>query len=252
MGEEVAIFTEMADKTHFPGFDRDDDSSQFDSTRYSNRFSSGMSSDISSGSSEKVGEGTVISSIGNASGLDKKNSNGNAVKPILGFLYSVSRTSYGEYWPLYLGPNKIGRSRSSDIVLNEGTVSSEHAMVTIHIDEDANELYAVIEDTHSTNGVRLNGTNIRFEKVECHNMDVIKIGKAYELLLILIDSARYGLKLCPDFIETQKAAPVKSGRIINGPTPSENPFTRINNPSRSDKTQSLDSEPEFGGGTKTR
>lgn len=243
----------MADKTHFPGFDRDD-SSQFDSTRYSNRFSSGTSSDFSNGPSEKVGEGTVISSFDSSSGQDntKNNHKSGNTKPVLGFLYSVSRTPFGEYWPLYMGPNLIGRSRSSDIVLNEGTVSSEHAMVTIHIDEDANELYAVLEDTHSTNGVRLNGKNIRFEKVECHNLDVIKIGKAYEMLLILIDSAVYGLKPCPDFIETKKAEPIKDKRIINNPFQSENPFTRINNPSRSDKTRSLDSEQEVGGGTKTR
>lgn len=31
-------------------------------------------------------------------------------KQVMGFLYSVSRSQAGEFWPLYVGPNRIGRS----------------------------------------------------------------------------------------------------------------------------------------------
>lgn len=121
-------------------------------------------------------------------------------KPLLGFLYSISRTSMGEFWPLYQGPNTIGRSSDSDIVLNEGTVSSEHACITIYKEEDPDEIYAAVENVRSTNGTRLNGVSIKLSKVECKNMDVIKFGKNYECLFLLIDVVAVGLKQAEEFI----------------------------------------------------
>ena len=51
--------------------------------------------------------------------------------PVVGFLYSISRQGIGEYWPLHIGSNKIGRSGNCDICLKEGTVSDIHAELNI-------------------------------------------------------------------------------------------------------------------------
>ena len=32
-----------------------------------------------------------------------------AAVPVVGFLYSISRQGFGEYWPLHVGTNTIGR-----------------------------------------------------------------------------------------------------------------------------------------------
>lgn len=54
-------------------------------------------------------------------------------KPLVGFLYSISRTGFGEYWPVHIGPNVIGRSSRCDISLPEGTVSEEHAVLVVRM-----------------------------------------------------------------------------------------------------------------------
>ena len=52
-------------------------------------------------------------------------------KPVMGFLYSVSRTPLGEWWPLYVGPNRIGRAANCEISLQEASVSDNHATLVI-------------------------------------------------------------------------------------------------------------------------
>ena len=66
--------------------------------------------------------------------------------PIVGFLFSVSRTPFGEYWPLYLGPNKIGRAASNSVSLPEGSVSGEHANLVIEQYSNPNVTVAVLEN----------------------------------------------------------------------------------------------------------
>lgn len=52
-------------------------------------------------------------------------------KPVVGFAYSISRSPVGEFWPLHVGQNTIGKDPGCDIVLNEGTVSAEHAVLVV-------------------------------------------------------------------------------------------------------------------------
>ena len=122
-------------------------------------------------------------------------------KPIVGFLYSVSRTGMGEYWPLQMGRNTIGQSKESDIVLPEGTVSSNHAVIVTR--QIKSGIIAAITDSQSTNGTMINGESIGFSAEECHNGDVITIGNNYELYLILIDANSLGLSVSKDFIATE-------------------------------------------------
>lgn len=121
-------------------------------------------------------------------------------KPIVGFLYSISRKGVGEYWPLYIGPNKIGRSNTSDICLSEGSVSEQHAELVIRKMKNPEKTIASITDYRSTCGTMINGTSISFNAHECFNNDIITIGDNYELLLILIDAKAMNLHVAENFI----------------------------------------------------
>lgn len=121
-------------------------------------------------------------------------------KPVVGFLYSISRSSVGEYWPLHIGQNTIGKSRSCDIVLSEGTVTNEHAVLVVRKMKNPEKVIASICDARSTNGTMLNGVSLKFEPVECKNGDKIVVGDNYELYLILLDPATLELSVSKDFI----------------------------------------------------
>lgn len=123
-------------------------------------------------------------------------------KPIVGFLYSVSRTAAGEYWPLHIGQNTIGQSSACDIILPEATVSSEHAVLVVRKLKKPEKIIASISDARSTNGTMLDGESLGFAAVECYNGNIITIGDNYELFLILIDAASLGLTLAENFIPT--------------------------------------------------
>ena len=121
-------------------------------------------------------------------------------KPVVGFLYSVSRTMAGEYWPLYVGQNTIGQSPSCSVVLPEGTVSGEHAVLVVRRMKNPEKVIASISDARSTNGTMVNGESLGFSAVECKNGDIITIGDNYELFLILIDPTTLGLKPSENFV----------------------------------------------------
>lgn len=122
-------------------------------------------------------------------------------KPIVGFLYSISRTGVGEYWPLHIGQNLIGRSPECDIVLPEGTVSARHANLHINKMKKPEKTEATISHLGATNGVEVNENSVSVARpMECVNGDIITIGEAYQFLLVLIDSKALGLKVAENFI----------------------------------------------------
>lgn len=129
-------------------------------------------------------------------------------KPVLGFLYSISRTPQGEFWPLYQGPNTIGQSADCDVQLPESTVSGEHAVLVVRKQKNPERVIASIADSRSTNGTMLNDESLGFVAVECHNGDLITVGDNYTLYLILVDAAAIGLSVAEGFIPvaTQQAA----------------------------------------------
>ena len=121
-------------------------------------------------------------------------------KPVVGFLYSISRQGIGEYWPLHIGQNTIGYSDKCDIQLAEGTVSSEHAVLVVRKMKNPEKTIASISDQRSTNGTMVNGESLGFSAVECFNNDVITIGENYELVLLLVDVKALGLKVSEGFV----------------------------------------------------
>ncbi len=244
----------MADKTYVPGVDENYTSSAPEGSDASEKRSQNFPGNETFIPSE---DGDPKCRGGNRSIGTLKD------KPVLGFLYSISRTAFGEFWPVYLGSNIIGRNDDADVVLSEGTVSAEHATLIVH-QEDDGDVYAGIKDNGSTHGVKVNGKSAHFDVVGCNSMDIITIGKSYELLFILLDAKSLGLKKADNFVEVKQAATRRVDRriITNGPSGTSssrsgatNPLfgSRLANPSSSERTRALDGSPEpFGGGTKTR
>ncbi len=126
-------------------------------------------------------------------------------KPVMGFLYSVSRTACGEYWPLYMGLNTIGRSTTCSVRLSEATISDNHAEIVIRQMKNPDSVLVSIQDARSTCGTLLNGSSLGFDAQECHNGDIITIGEHYELYFVLIDTKALGLDVRTDFIPTGAA-----------------------------------------------
>ena len=155
-------------------------------------------------------------------------------KPIVGFLYSVSRTAAGEFWPLQIGQNTIGQSTNCDVVLSEGTVSQEHAVLVVRKMKNPEKVIASISDARSTNGTMLNGVSLGFSAEECKNGDVITIGDNYQMYLILVDAASLGLKVSEEFI------------AVDEPTPNMGPGFDI--PAGYTRPEGQFGPPPFGGG----
>lgn len=151
-------------------------------------------------------------------------------KPLVGFLYSVSRTLLGEFWPLRAGSNIIGRSLSSNVCLKESTVSDKHANLVVrqmHNEDGSTSILAFVQDLGSTCGTMVNGISLGFDPKECKNGDVITVGESYELYFILVDRLQLNLSQKENFI------PSESNNFM-GMTPPQppigNPFgTQIDN-----------------------
>lgn len=156
----------------------------------------------------------------------KQNNNG---APIVGFLYSVSRAGNTEFWPIHLGANVIGRGEDVDICLSEATVSTRHAQLNVKQMRTSHRLIANIQDIGSKCGMFLNDEELDYETHPCKNGDVVTIGEAYKLLIVLIDTDALGLGAASNFI------PVKVEKEESPEIPSFaqdvniNPYDRNNN-----------------------
>lgn len=129
----------------------------------------------------------------------------NSGKPVVGFLYSISRTGVGEFWPLHIGQNIIGNSSECDIILEEGTVSQRHANLHINKMKKPEKTEATISDLGSTNGTLVNENSVSVARpMECVNGDIITIGENYDLLLLLIDTKAIGLHLAENFYDVRE------------------------------------------------
>lgn len=139
-------------------------------------------------------------------------------KPVMGFLYSVSRTPLGEWWPLYVGPNRIGRSADCEIPLYEASVSENHATLVIrkmHNNGANAGVFVFLQDTGSMYGTMLNGVTLDFNPKECKSGDIISVGENYELYFILVDPDSIGLSTKPDFKSTEANTSKESAPQIN-------------------------------------
>ncbi len=122
--------------------------------------------------------------------------------PVVGFLYSISRCGIGEYWPLHVGTNTIGRSADNDIQLKEMSVSDHHASLAVRMMKSNGKLIASVCDKGSKNGMYLNDEELDFENHACKNGDIITVGTSYQLLILLINPNEYGLSVAENFVAT--------------------------------------------------
>ena len=150
-----------------------------------------------------VQDGTYVP---NMFGTVQPLSNAQNQKPIVGFLYSISKSAAGEFWPLRIGSNSIGRSADCDICLGEATVSEQHAVLVVRQMKNPEKIIASVCDARSTCGTMINGESLGFDQRECFNGDIITIGEHYDLYFILIDAKQIGLNVCRDFMGTNVAS----------------------------------------------
>lgn len=252
-------------KTVFPGLGQEGDFNP-------NEPEYGGSSEYVRSSNQRCVRGTIYPGMESYSGGANNNQKGgrstpqlkNIGKPIVGFLYSISRTGVGEYWPLHIGQNIIGNSPDCDIILGEGTVSQRHANLHINKMKKPEKTEATISDLGSTNGTLVNENSVSVARpVECVNGDIITIGENYDLLLLLIDTKALGLHLSENFYDVrdeQEETNIGVSSIKrDNPTRNEqnfpprffgpdSPYNGSNRPS--DSTVGMDSSGEFrSGGT---
>ena len=147
-------------------------------------------------------------------------------KPIIGFLYSISRSGYGEFWPLRIGSNSIGRAEKNSICLSEATVSEDHAVLVVQQMKNPEKVIAWINDSGSTCGTMINGESLGFDRRECVNGDIITVGEHYDLYLILIDAKQIGLNIHRDFIPTPGQSKIPNQMPNPYMAPSQNRFTQ--------------------------
>ena len=164
----------------------------------------------------RVQDGTCVP---NPFGIIPTTTNVNNQKPIVGFLYSISKSASGEFWPLRIGSNSIGRSADCDVCLGEATVSEQHAVLVVRQMKNPEKIIASVCDARSTCGTMINGESLGFDQRECFNGDIITIGEHYDLYFILIDAKQIGLNVCRDFMGTQ---PISNG--YHPSTPNNNPY----------------------------
>ena len=169
----------------------------------------------------KVQDGTCVP---NPFGTTPNNVSVPSQKPVIGFLYSISKSGSGEYWPLRIGSNAIGRSDNCSVSLSEATVSEQHAVLVVQQMKNPEKVIAWINDSGSTCGTMINGESLGFDRRECFNGDIITIGEHYDLYFILIDAKQIGLNVCRDFISTQPAV-----RMGNRPQNFGNPYAAPTN-----------------------
>lgn len=170
--------------------------------------------------------------------------------PIVGFLFSVSKTPFGEYWPLYVGKNTIGRNTADSanmINLLEGSVSSEHAALVIEQDTNPYETVAVLENKGSKNGTFINGKRVIYGRTEeCKNGDILRFGSNYECMLILFDVRELGLKKAENFISVEAVESNDPWDDNDSPYKPNRQKTPYFDPS-SKATNAMNGEPMFGG-----
>ena len=87
------------------------------------------------------------------------------------FLYGLLKSSK-EVFKLTKQRISIGRNKASQIVINNNTVSKDHAI--IEFDEDYNP---TIKDLNSSNGTYVNGEKLKNIPLKLRNGDKIKFGK---------------------------------------------------------------------------
>lgn len=122
-------------------------------------------------------------------------------RPIVGILFTVSKTANGEVYPLYLGRNIVGYAEGCDIRLRETTVSAQHAVIVVRRVKTTmgERLVASLTDYGSTNGTFINDKTIDYDTYVLENHDVLGFGAAYRLAFVMLNSSDLHLEVAQHF-----------------------------------------------------
>lgn len=89
-------------------------------------------------------------------------------RKLIGWLVSFTWNKNGDDYKIYEGRNLIGSNPSSDIIINDPAISTNHCLLLHRSDK------LRIKDELSTNGTCVNGKEI--DETEINDGDIIKIG----------------------------------------------------------------------------
>jgi pSer/pThr/pTyr-binding forkhead associated (FHA) protein len=106
-------------------------------------------------------------------------------RALWGFVVSWHNDPLGTYWPLYAGPNYVGRAGAADglhIEVADPATSSTHG--TVHCDPSTGRV--LVEDTGSTNGTFVNEERLPYQGArELRDGDRLRFG-SYTVRLLLV------------------------------------------------------------------
>lgn len=158
------------------------------------------SNSLYSRSAEPVSGGTMVPGMQSQGQSAPQQSAARPATPVVGFLYSISNGGVTEFWTLHLGTNTIGRAADCDIQLLEASVSDHHAALSIKQMKSTGKVIASVRDTGSKNGMFVNDEELDYDMHPCQNGDVLTIGLAYKLLLVLVNPVEQGLFPADNFV----------------------------------------------------
>ena len=92
-------------------------------------------------------------------------------RKLVGWLVSYTLNDMGVDFKLFEGRNVIGRDLDCQISVNDNTVSGKHAVLLYREDS------YFIQDSLSTSGTRVNGSDTGVNAVALNDGDVIQVGK---------------------------------------------------------------------------
>ena len=105
------------------------------------------------------------------SGPELGNSEVRSSRKLVGWLVSYTLNDMGVDFKLFEGRNVIGRDLDCQISVNDNTVSGKHAVLLYR------EGSYFIQDSLSTSGTRVNGSDTGVNAVTLNDGDVIQMGK---------------------------------------------------------------------------
>jgi len=101
---------------------------------------------------------------------------------VVGWMIGLNGTIRGESFQIRMGRNILGRSRSSDVTIQDEQASAHHADLVYRPEEKR----YILMDHNSTNGTYVNGVEIEPRR-DLVSRDIVTIGSHRLLFLCLAD-----------------------------------------------------------------
>jgi len=101
---------------------------------------------------------------------------------VVGWMIGLNGTIRGESFPVRMGRNVLGRSRSSDVMIHDEQASAHHADLVYRPEEKR----YILMDHNSTNGTYVNGVEIEPRR-DLVSRDIVTIGSHKLLFIALSD-----------------------------------------------------------------